>query len=74
MAGLAADGPVKVVNDERAQLVEAIGNADRKRHGGTTPPGCRWATPAVEARKCLSCTGNLGLRSLKVTEWKALRR
>lgn len=30
VAGLAAEGPVKVVNDERARLVEAIANADRE--------------------------------------------
>lgn len=30
VAGLVADGPVKVVNDERARLVEAIANADRE--------------------------------------------
>lgn len=30
VAGLAAEGPVKMVNDERARLVEAIANADRE--------------------------------------------
>ena len=30
VAGLVADGPVKVVNDERARLVEAIAHADRE--------------------------------------------
>lgn len=30
VAGLAAEGPVKVINDERARLVEVIANADRE--------------------------------------------
>ena len=30
VAGLVAEGPVKVVNDERARLVEAIAHADRE--------------------------------------------
>lgn len=38
VAGLAAEGPVKVVNDERARLVEAIANADRE--------AARWAHAA----------------------------
>jgi len=59
VAGLSAEGPVKVVNDERARLGEAIANADREAARWEHAAGLLATQAEIHSREEASCGGAL---------------